>query len=448
MVLVQVDAVLVEVHVFGDGATYVGNELLYGREERCLSIGTVGFVGMWLDVILMHIAQQRVDGTRSCIEVASCYSLFRLHVDTTHTAFVLLHLSLCECVEQLVLDHRPLDGVGTLLVEITDVLAFEFLHGSPFHLDHGIVNVTHVVLNLHASFEYLAGLVCLRNFVEEGVEHEPAVLVAVGNGEELCQVAYLKYTGDERILTQYDELVAKTSVVYAFIVGCILACSESWCIEQFVLLQILVAVFKRLGKPAGGLIESYAIYLLVNFRQCSCGTRISCNLVPAVLHREHRVFHSEEILRIVTETVDVQRRGRSSLFRNVGCRLLCHGLEIGTHALDAVEDTVEGSVGLWLALHGTFRTICCWLSFGSVKNRLDGVECGLELGSLLCGLLCSLFRSEIIVERDLVLFLVFGHNRVELLFGETFVFELLLKSEKLEDGCKFFFEIHDLKVKK
>ena len=94
-----------------------------------------------------------------------------------------------ERVEQLVLDHRPLDGVRTFLVEITDVLAFEFLHRSPLHLDHRVVNVAHVVFNLHAAFEDLARLVSLRNFIKECIENESTVLITVSYREELSEVA-------------------------------------------------------------------------------------------------------------------------------------------------------------------------------------------------------------------------------------------------------------------
>ena len=116
---------------------------------------------MWLDVVLMHIAQQGIKDTCSCIQIRTSYASLGLHIDTTHTAFVLLYLCSSEGVEQLILNHRPLDRVRAFLVEITDVLAFQLLHWSPFHLDHSIINVAHVVLDLHTTLEDFTSLISL-----------------------------------------------------------------------------------------------------------------------------------------------------------------------------------------------------------------------------------------------------------------------------------------------
>ena len=161
MVLIQVNEVVVEVHVLCDRGTNVSNELLNRSEETCLCIGAVCTIIVWLDVVLMNITQQGVENTSSSIEVATCNTLIRLHVDTTHTAFVLLNLCSTEGIEQLILNHRPLDRVRAFLVEITDVLTLDFFHWTPFHLNHSVVNVTIVVLNLHTALEDLTRLVSL-----------------------------------------------------------------------------------------------------------------------------------------------------------------------------------------------------------------------------------------------------------------------------------------------
>ena len=161
MVLIEVDNVLVDVHILGYGAANIGKEFLNGCQHRCLCVAAVVLVHVWLDVVLMHVAQQGIEDTCTSVEIRTCNTSLGLYVDTTHTAFILLHLRCGKGVEQLILDHRPLDRVGTFLIEIADVLAFQFLHWSPFHLDHGIINVTHVVLDLHAALEYFTGLISL-----------------------------------------------------------------------------------------------------------------------------------------------------------------------------------------------------------------------------------------------------------------------------------------------
>ena len=92
MVLVEVDNVLIDIHILGNGAADIGKELLNGSQHRCLCVAAVVLVHVWLDVVLMHVAQQGIEDTCTSVEIRTSHTSLRLHVDTTHTAFVLLHL--------------------------------------------------------------------------------------------------------------------------------------------------------------------------------------------------------------------------------------------------------------------------------------------------------------------------------------------------------------------
>ena len=161
VVLVEIDTVLIDVHVLSNGAAYIGNELLHGRKKSSLCIASIFVASMRLDVVLMDIAQQSIKDTCTCISVRTCNTFFGFYIDSTHTPFVLLDLCCGESVEQLILYHSPLDRVRTLLVEIPDVLAFELFHRPPLHFDHSIVYIAHVVFDFHTTLEDLSGLVSL-----------------------------------------------------------------------------------------------------------------------------------------------------------------------------------------------------------------------------------------------------------------------------------------------
>ena len=373
-----------------------------------------------------------VENTSSSIEVATCNTLIRFHVYTTHTAFILLNLCSTEGIEQLVLYHSPLDRVRTLLVEITNVLSLEFFHRTPLHLDHSVIYIPHVILNLHISLEDFTCLVSLWNLIEEGVEDKSTILISVSYWEELGKVTYLQNTCDKCVLTKHDELISKTSIVYSFVVGSISTLCKHSCIKHLVLLKILITVLERLGVITSLLIECNAIYLFINFREgCSCSW-ISRNLIPAALHWEEWMLNTEEVVCCVSETINTQRNSINCLRRNIRCRLRAYCLNVRTHTLDSIEDAFKSRITLLCRRLCTVIISCCW-RFTTIQNSLNSVQCLLKFIRLLSSLLGSLLGCDIISKRTLVLFLILCNEWVKLILCQAFVFEFLLKAKKLDD---------------
>ena len=216
----------------------------------------------------MDIAKQGVPDTSTGIEIAGRLTVLWLHIDTTHTALVLFVLSLLEKVEQAELNHRPLDRIRTLLVEVSDILALNLLHRAELHLDHGVIHVTHLVLELHATLVDLTWLVALRYLIEEGIEEDIAVLHTIANWEVFGKIAKLQNTCDKSILAENDELIAQSGIIHTAIVGSELARSKRLDVTKLIAaLVILVAQLKRSCERHRLLAECLAIALLIRFRR-------------------------------------------------------------------------------------------------------------------------------------------------------------------------------------
>ena len=249
VVLVEVEHVLVECHTFSEVSLDVCDEFLDRIQHIGRSIGIVALVSKWLDAVVVDIAKQGVPDTSTCIEIAGRLTLLWLHVDTTHTALVLFVLSLLEEVEQTELNHRPLDRVRTFLVEVSDILALNLLHRAELHLDHGVIYVPHLVLELHATLVDLTWLVALRYLVEEGIEENVTVLHTIANREVFGKVAKLQDACNKSILTENDELIAQSGIIHTAIVGSELARSKRLHVTKLIAaLVILVALLKEIWR--------------------------------------------------------------------------------------------------------------------------------------------------------------------------------------------------------
>ena len=187
--------------------------------------------------------------------------------------------------------------------------------------------------------------------------------------------------------------------------------------------------------------EGNTVHLFVNFGQSCSSTRICSYLIPTTIHREHRVLYSKQIRWSVTETIDTNWSGIYSLLRNIWCSFSPQCLNIGTESVNACDDAFNRSIGLlsWV--------LDLFVIYSSCRSRwskclVNGIERLLEFGSLFCRFLGSLFCCKIFAQFCLILLLVFSYQRIELLVGEGFALELLIKIQNFENLHKFFFEVH------
>lgn len=140
------------------------------------------------------------------------------------------------------------------------------------------------------------------------------------------------------------------------------------------------------------------------------------------------MLHTEEVFGCVAEAVDGEGREGDGLFGLVGRGLAGQGLEVFAYAVKAFEDGSQGGI----LLFGLFRRS---RGVDGVEHLLDAVEHGLHLGLLLFVELGLLLGIEVVLKRGLVLFLIFGHNGLELFLREgRSCFHLLLEVQQLEDG--------------
>ena len=69
MVTVKVQTMFVKIHVFGHTGGDVRHKFLHGREHRSLCVRAVCSIGVRLDIILVNVAQQRVEQPCTSIEI-------------------------------------------------------------------------------------------------------------------------------------------------------------------------------------------------------------------------------------------------------------------------------------------------------------------------------------------------------------------------------------------
>ena len=150
------------------------------------------------------------------------------------------------------------------------------------------------------------------------------------------------------------------------------------------------------------------------------------------------MLNAKEILGCVSKTVDRNGRYGYRLLGLVGCGAFTQRLEVFTNAVKALENGCQSCV--LLGLRGGF----CNRTDGR-HYLLDTVKHRLHFRLLLIILFCFFLGLEVVLERSLVLFLVFCHDGIELFLCEwLLVVDLLLKVQKFNHGHELFFEIHKL----
>ena len=363
----------------------------------------------------MNVVNQTVENTGGTSQITACNTSLGLYINTTYTTDVLLTLSCQQAVEQLVLNHVPLDRITARSIQITDILALEFLHGTPLHLQHHIVNVAALVLDLHAALIDFSCLPCLADFTEEGIEDNVVILNTIANREEVGHLTGSEHTGDDGILTANSELSSHiTQVVNTLIVGRELTLSQSFDIGHAVLYQILHTLHQRDAVLAGCLIELTLIFLR-GFTQSSSCCRVGCNLVPTQVHGVHRCLGTEQILGSIAETVQAYDNSRALLGGLILGGTLSHLTHLGTQCVDGVDDTLLGG-RFFLLLLGSGSL----LTTGGDNSCIDVVQQLL----LLSVLSLSRFSVDVILQRHLVVTLVGFAYLLELLVGQSFLVEL------------------------
>ena len=76
----------------------------------------------------MDVTDESVYVTGRSVQMMTGLALFGFDINTQNPAFVLFVDQSRVDIQKLPFDHAPLDWVGTVGVQVTDILAFDFFH--------------------------------------------------------------------------------------------------------------------------------------------------------------------------------------------------------------------------------------------------------------------------------------------------------------------------------